>query len=195
MGAAKSKSNNRRLTRTRRSLPEITLADGTVIEIAENSCWTDPIAPPIASTSSEYAKGTCNVCVSQSLLDVESLITTSTLQDYRVQIRDDTNHDMGAVNRTLAALGGETGDKETNITMTVGGKPFHLWTMRDPVRPLFAVVYMDYDGPGPSDPSVQPPMVFDAAPADGTVTYVGCTQCNISLRDGKRVYVQCSFQC
>ena len=101
---------------------------------------------------------------------------------------------MGAVNGTLAALGGETGDKETNITMTVGGKPFHLWTMRDPGWPLYPIVYMDYDGPGPADPFVQPPMVFDAAPSNEMVANVACTQSEHPL-DGERVYFQCSFPC
>lgn len=101
---------------------------------------------------------------------------------------------MGAVNGTLAALGGETGDKETNITMIVGGKPFHLWTMRDPSWPLVPIVYMDYDGPGPADPFAQPPMVFDAAPGNGRDGYVACAQSKLSP-DGKMVYFQCGFPC
>ncbi|CAD6563519.1 MAG: hypothetical protein ASARMPRED_000008 [Alectoria sarmentosa] len=168
----------------------ITLTAGTVVDIAEHSCWTVPVVPPVASNSSKYAKGICNVCVSQSLRDVLDTVTTGTLQDYRVQIRDDTNHDMGAVNGTLAALGGETGDKETNITMTVGGKPFHLWTMRDPGWPLYPIVYMDYDGPGPADPFVQPPMVFDAAPSNEMVANVACTQSEHPLDESDLVFAE-----
>ena len=105
-----------------------------------------------------------------------------------------------ATNVTLAALGGAVGDEKTSHTMIVGGKEFHLWTMRDPWFPLWAAVYMDFGGPGPADPFVKPPMVYsyagdDNSPVDGFgMDSSGCGIPTLS-KNKKEVYFSCDFKC
>ena len=184
------------MLRSRPPAPQlnITLPDGTIIAPAEETCWTDPVAPPIASNSSNYAKGFCNVCVSQSLSNISSYPTIGIVHDFHVQIRDTNNHDMGSMNKTLAAFGGETGGKDTVIDMTVGGKQFHLWAMRDPGHLAWAAVYMDWAGPGPADPFRQPDVLFSAALKDSGVGIFGCGVSAYSPGN-KRIYFQCGFEC
>lgn len=169
----------------------MTLADGTIITRADQSCWVPPTLPPIAKDSTKYANGTCNVCVSQSLPGL-TFTTIGTVADYSVTIRDDTNHDMSVVNVTLAAFGGETGGKKTHVTIPIAGKSFHLWTMRTPKSPTWAAVYLDYGGPGPADPFMVPPMIFD--PTVGGVGQQSCDLAGISPNN-KRAYFQCGFPC
>ena len=169
----------------------MTLADGTTIPIVDQSCWVPPTLPPIAKNSTKYASGTCNVCVSQGLPD-PAFVTIGTVADYSVTVRDDANHDMGVVNVTLAAFGGEAGGKKTHVTIPIAGRSFHLWTMRSPSTPAWAAVYMEYGGPGPADPFMVPPMIFDLA-VDGA-GYQACLPAGLSP-DNKRVYFQCAFPC
>ena len=123
---------------------------------------------------------------------------------------------MGEMNGTLAAFGGLTGGKDTNLTMTVAGKPFHLWTMRDPADSLWAAVYMDWGGLGPVDPFAQPPMVFSFASNDGAYSpssdhdgnddggggnggtaAVQNQDCSgdAAAPDFSKIYFRCSFSC
>lgn len=191
--------------KTRSPGKDITLPDGTIIADGEASCWDRPQAPPVPSDSTKYAKGKCSVCVSQSLPDI-GILTLGSIQQYSVRFRDMTNRDMGSANNeTLAALDGHTGDKKTVLNMTVGGKPFHLWTMRDPGFPWWAAVYMDWNGPGPTDPFAQPPMSYshasdnDAYPIQmlnqpGLAVSMSCTE-SAQSRDKKMVYFTCGFYC
>lgn len=191
--------------KTRSPGKNITLPDGTIIVDGEASCWDRPQAPPVPSDSTEYAKGKCSVCVSQSLPDI-GILTLGSIQQYSVRFRDMTNRDMGSANNeTIAALDGHTGDKKTVLSMTVGGKPFHLWTMRDPGFPWWAAVYMDWNGPGPTDPFAQPPMAYshasdnDAYPIQmlnqtGIAVGMSCNE-SAQSRDNKTVYFTCGFYC
>ena len=121
-----------------------------------------------------------------------SFATNSTINNYNVTIRDDANHDMGAFNVTLAAFGGETSGKKTNVTIPLGGKPFHLWTKRVPESSTWAAVFLDYGGPGSADPLKMPPMVFDA-PENG-IGHRACLIDGVSS-DNTTVYFQCQFSC
>lgn len=158
----------------------------------DQSCWLPPSLPPTANNSTKYARDTCNVCVSQSLPDPKSFATNGTIKDYNFTIRDDANHDMGAINVTLAAFGGETGGKKTNVTILIGGKPFHLWTIRVPQSSVWAAVFLDYGGPGPADPLRVPPMVFDATEYE--IGFQACLVDGISP-ENTTVYFQCQFPC
>ena len=126
------------------------IADGTVLNTDDQSS--------IASNSTKYANSTCNVCVSQNLPDPISLTTNGTINDYNITVRDGANHDMGAINATLAAFGVELGGRKSNITIASGGKPFHLWPMIVPESSARAVIFLDYGGPGPVNLSRVPPM-------------------------------------
>ena len=173
----------------------VTLPDGTTFSDGGiNDCWKDPVNPPIASSSSKYANGICQVCVSQSLLDVFSYPTIGSRHDYHVRIRDNSNHDMGSVNKTLAAYGGETGGMSTVINMTVGGKQFNLWTMQEPGNPLWASVYMDWREPGPLDPFAQPLMLYSALQDNSSVGILRCGYRG-APSDYTKVYFQCGFTC
>ena len=117
-----------------------------------------------------------------------------------------TNHDMGSANNeTLAALDGHTGDKMTVLTMTVGGKPFHLWTMRDPGSAGGLPSRWDWNGPAPTDPFAQPPKSYshasdnDAYPIQmlnvtGMAESLSCLE-SAQSRDKKTVYFTCGFYC
>lgn len=106
---------------------------------------------------------------------------------------------MGTINQTLAAFGGETGGMQTNYTKLVGGKPFHLWTMRTPGSPSAADVSMDYDGPGPTNPFVKPPMAYsyiaDIFTNDTSGCYFSGQTPATLLGTIMRVYFRCSFEC
>lgn len=56
-------------------------------------------------------------------------------RNQRSFIQNTTLADGTVSNKTLAALDGFTGDKDTRVNTTMAGKPFHLWTMRDPGFP------------------------------------------------------------
>ena len=62
------------------------------------------------------------------------MLTFGNLHNYRINIRDNANRDMGAFTETLLVFGEETGDEKFGCkflsTTTVGGKPFQLWTAR-----------------------------------------------------------------
>ena len=161
---------------------------------ADQDCWKDPLAPPIASNSTKYSKGECSVCVSEDA-GYTSVLTIGSKYNFHVQIRDSDNHDMGTANQTLAAYGGETGGMDTLLTMTVGGKAFHLWSMADPGDPSWAAVYMDWNGPGPANPFTQPPMVYSPLGVmDSDVGIVRCVTRAFSPQDTK-AYFQCGFTC
>ena len=174
----------------------VTLPDGTTFpDGGAQDCWKDPVNPPIASSSSKYANGSCQVCVSQSIPDLFSYPTIGSRHDYQVRIRDDSNHDMGSVNnKTLAAFGGETGGMNTVINMTVGGKQFYLWTMQEPKKPAWAAVYMDWREPGPVDPFAQPLMLYSALGDNSSVGNLHCGYRGVSSNYNK-VYFQCGFDC
>lgn len=174
----------------------VTLPDGTTFSALgpQDDCWMDPVNPPVASSSRKYANGSCQVCVSQTLPNVISFPTIGTRHDYHVRIRDAGNHDMGSINKTLAAFGGETGGLNTVINMTVGGKQFHLWTMREPEQPAWVAVYMDWRKPGPVDPFAQPLMLYSALQDNLSVGIDGCGYRGVSS-DFNKVYFQCGFNC
>ena len=121
--------------------------------------------------------------------------TIGTVHDFKLNFRDHDNHDMGAANQTLAAFGGETGGRNTSVTITVGGKPFHLWTMRDNKDVTYVTVYMDFNGPGPADPFWVPKMMFDGAPGDDAVFNSNDCYSNGLSPNGTRVYFMCLFKC
>lgn len=175
-----------------------TLPDGTTFPgggaNSSQDCWQDPVEPPIPSDSSKYGNGSCQVCVSQSLPDVMSWPTIGSRHDYEVRIRDSNNHDMGSVNKTLAAYGGQTGDLSTVLNMTVGGKQFNLWSMQEPEQPAWAAVYMKWGEPGPVDPFAQPQMLYSALEDNSSIGKLGCGFRGASS-DDKRVYFQCGFDC
>ena len=173
----------------------VTLPDGTTFADGGGAdCWKDAVNPPVASSSTKYANGICNVCVSQTLSDLFSFPTIGIRQDYHVRIRDEKNHDMGSVNKTLAAFGGETGGLDTVINMTVGGKQFHLWTMRDPQQPLWSSVYMNWGKPGPVDPFAPPLMLYSALQDNSSVGTDSCGYLG-APKDWSKVYFQCGFKC
>ena len=181
--------------------PQITFPDGTTFPVGPQDCWTDPVSPPIPSGSSKYANGTCQVCVSQSLPELSIRPTIGSRHDYQVRIRDNSNHDMGSFNGTLAAFGGETGDMKTVINMTVGGKQFNLWTMQEASDPTWALVFMDWREPGPLDPFAQPQMLYSSLGTNGwnivgnvSVGYLGCEYRGESPFETKN-YFQCGFKC
>ena len=173
----------------------ITLSDGTTFaDGGFPDCWKDPVNPPVASSSPKYANGTCQVCVSQTLPGAFAFPTIGSRQDYHVRIRDNGNHDMGSVNQTLAAFGGETGGLNTVINMTVGGKQFHLWTMRDLQQPIWPSVYMSWGKPGPVDPFAEPSMLFSALQDNSSVGTHNCDYRG-APPDYNKVYFQCGFKC
>ena len=124
------------------------------------------------------------------------MLTFGNLHNYRINIRDNANSDMGAFTETLLAFGNETGDEKFGwkflSTTTVGGKPFQLWTVRDKKDPMYATAYMYFDGPGPIKLPTTPPMMFDANAAK--FNGEKCRLSGVSANQA-RVYFQCNFSC
>ena len=156
------------MTKPRITLPaekDGVLPDGTVINAIPDSptnpqsCWTEPVDPPILGIDSNFASGLCQVCVIQNGTDAEASCPSS----YEIWVRDDDNHAIGGAGPlALSPLDGRPG-APYYINFTTAGKPFNMWSQLAAEDPNYSVVSMAWNVSLPANPKDTSVMQFDSS--------------------------------
>ena len=177
------------------------LPDGNLVLPGQyrNSCWTEPVDPPILGMYPVSGHGYCYACVIQNATGLEPDADPF----YEIWVRDTHNRAVGGIGPvTLAPTAGKIDTKShspAHISFLVGGKSLNVWSSLSGKDKKYVKVYMVYDFPAGYKDS--PTVFFDTnpdpkthKPSDAPSAEESCFYSD-STEDGAIILFYCYFIC